>query len=71
MEKAGLATAEVARDKLLIGEKRKVLVLAGPGNNGGDAFVAARHLRIWGFDVTLVFTGERDRLLTRSQEEEA
>ncbi|HVW64786.1 MAG TPA: NAD(P)H-hydrate dehydratase [Nitrosospira sp.] len=62
MEKAGLATAEVVRDRLLIGEKHKVLVLAGPGNNGGDAFVAARHLRIWGFEVTLVFTGERASL---------
>jgi hydroxyethylthiazole kinase-like uncharacterized protein yjeF len=62
MEKAGLATAEVARDRLLAGEKNKVLVLAGPGNNGGDAFVAARHLRTWGFDVTMVFTGERPNL---------
>jgi len=62
MEKAGLATAEVARDRLLTGEKHKVLVLAGPGNNGGDAFVAARHLRMWGFDVTLIFTGERASL---------
>ena len=36
MEKAGLAAAEVVRDKLLTSEKNKVLVLAGPGNNGGD-----------------------------------
>ena len=62
MEKAGLAAAEVARDRLLTTETNKVLVLAGPGNNGGDAFVAARHLQAWWFKVTLVFTGERDRL---------
>ena len=57
MEKAGLAAAKVARDKLLTSEKNKVLVLAGPGNNGGDAFVVARHLHEWWFKVTLVFTG--------------
>ena len=57
MEKAGLAAAKVVRDKLLTSEKNKVLVLAGPGNNGGDAFVVARHLQEWWFKVTLVFTG--------------
>jgi len=57
MEKAGLAAAEVIRDKILTSEKNKVLVLAGPGNNGGDAFVVARHLQKWWFKVTLVFTG--------------
>ncbi|HET7061814.1 MAG TPA: NAD(P)H-hydrate dehydratase [Nitrosospira sp.] len=59
MEKAGLAAAEVARDELLDQDSVHVLVLAGPGNNGGDAFVVARHLREWGFKVTLVFVGER------------
>ena len=62
MEKAGLAAAEVVRDKLLTSEKNKVLVLAGPGNNGGDAFVVARHLQKWWFKVTLVFTGTPAKL---------
>ncbi len=62
MEKAGLAAAQIARDKLLIHGRKKVLVLAGPGNNGGDAFVAARHMRSWQYKVTLVFTGERCNL---------
>ena len=57
MEKAGLAAAKVVRDKLLTSERNKVLVFAGPGNNGGDAFVVARYLREWWFKVTLVFTG--------------
>jgi hydroxyethylthiazole kinase-like uncharacterized protein yjeF len=67
MEKAGLATAEVARDKLLTHDRVNVLVLAGPGNNGGDAFVAARHLRAWWFSVTLVFAGERAGLSADAQ----
>ncbi|MCO6426537.1 NAD(P)H-hydrate dehydratase [Nitrosomonas communis] len=62
MEKAGLAAAHIAKDKLLSNGKNKVLVLAGPGNNGGDAFVAARHLHAWGFQVTTVFTGISSRL---------
>ena len=60
MERAGLAAAELARE--LLADKTSVLVLAGPGNNGGDALVAARHLKSWWYRVTLVFTGDRDKL---------
>ena len=52
MERAGLAAAGVARDMLASGRAR-VLVLAGPGNNGGDAFVVARHLASWFYDVVV------------------
>ncbi len=62
MEKAGLAAAEIAKTKLLTGNGNRILVLAGPGNNGGDALVTARHLYSWGIQVTLVFTGEAGRL---------
>ncbi len=56
MARAGAAVAEFARE--LLGDRAKrVLLLAGPGNNGGDAFVAARQLKQWWFDVTVVFTG--------------
>ncbi len=61
MERAGLTAAELARDRLL-GTGKSVLVLAGPGNNGGDGFVLARHLKAWWYRVALVFTGERARL---------
>lgn len=60
MERAGLAAAEVAR--ALLGERSRVLVLAGPGNNGGDAFVVARHLRSWWLDVEVLFTGAQGKL---------
>jgi hydroxyethylthiazole kinase-like uncharacterized protein yjeF len=60
MERAGLAAAELIRAQL--GSRDRVLVLAGPGNNGGDAFVAARHLRQWWVDTTVVFTGTAESL---------
>jgi len=61
MERAGAAAAEFARS--LCGDTAKaVLVLAGPGNNGGDAFEAAAHLKRWFFRVSVVFAGERDKL---------
>ncbi|MGH8700896.1 MAG: NAD(P)H-hydrate epimerase, partial [Burkholderiales bacterium] len=61
MERAGLAVAEYARE--LMGDKEKrILLLAGPGNNGGDALVAARHLKQWWFDVTVVYPGAEAKL---------
>ncbi len=61
MERAGAAAAEFARS--LCGDTAKaILVVAGPGNNGGDAFEVAAHLKRWFFRVSVVFSGERDKL---------
>ncbi len=52
MENAGRAVAE-AIDEWIGAEDATVLVLAGPGNNGGDGLVAARYLADMGADVAL------------------
>lgn len=51
MEEAGLAVAQEAWMLLGSLEGRRIVVLSGPGNNGGDGFVAARHLADWGAEV--------------------
>lgn len=53
MERAGLAVALEVRRLLEGVAGRRVVVLVGPGNNGGDGLVAARHLTAWGAEVTL------------------
>ena len=60
MERAGLAAAEIARNVTASGGR--VLIFAGPGNNGGDAFVVARHLKSWWYKVSVVFTGDAEKL---------
>ena len=49
MENAGRAVADEAAKMVAAGAK--IAVLCGPGNNGGDGFVAARILKERGFDV--------------------
>ena len=53
MELAGLSCAQaVAR---VYPSGRAALVVAGPGNNGGDGLVLARHLVLLGFSATLFY----------------
>ena len=51
MQRAGLAASDCALDMLSTGY---VLVLAGPGNNGGDALEAAANLAQAGIDVSVI-----------------
>jgi hydroxyethylthiazole kinase-like uncharacterized protein yjeF len=60
MERAGEAVAEAAARRAPVGAR--VLVLCGPGNNGGDGFVAARLLCERGRQVRLALAGERSSL---------
>lgn len=51
MENAARSTALAAR-QILGGQRGEILILCGPGNNGGDGLAAARHLANGGFPVT-------------------
>jgi ADP-dependent NAD(P)H-hydrate dehydratase / NAD(P)H-hydrate epimerase len=59
MENAGRAVADAVSAVL---QGRRVVIVAGPGNNGGDGFVAARHLAERGYTVRVSFVGDRQRL---------
>lgn len=83
MENAGRAVAEACqRDQRMKPGDRRILVLVGPGNNGGDGLVAARYLHDAGASVQLyigkrrlegddnyALTQERDIATTRAEDD--
>lgn len=69
MEEAGLAVAQEAWMLLGSLEGRRIVVLAGPGKNGGDGMVAARHLSGWGAEV-VAYVPRARRETARDEEAE-
>jgi len=59
MLSAGQAVAEAAMNLV---EEGPIVIVAGPGNNGGDGFVAAAELAARGRDVSVILLCERDSL---------
>ncbi|AHM56223.1 YjeF [Peptoclostridium acidaminophilum DSM 3953] len=58
MENAGRKTYEQIEE--LAGNEKKILVVCGRGNNGGDGYVIARHLHNNGYTVSVSLIGGRD-----------
>lgn len=59
MERAGLAVALKVKE---LYPDKKVVVLCGGGNNGGDGLVAARNLHNWGFKVNVLVFAKKNAL---------
>ncbi len=59
MERAGAGLARITAQYCPDG---RILVVCGKGNNGGDGFVAARHLASWGHDVAVALVAEPSQL---------
>lgn len=71
MENAGRAVAEETRKFISSVIGKHVLVIVGPGNNGGDGLVAGRYLADWGAEVSLYLCSQRsadDKNLKLAQE---
>jgi len=64
MENAGAAAARYIVEKIPNVSSKKILVFAGLGNNGGDAFVVARHLAGYGSVVKVILLGSPDKIKT-------
>lgn len=61
MELAGLAVAQAVAASFPASSHPRIIVFCGPGNNGGDGLVAARHLRLFGYDVEVCYPIQSSR----------
>ncbi|UNI13714.1 NAD(P)H-hydrate epimerase [Purpureocillium takamizusanense] len=55
MELAGLSVSQAVYRVHPLNKGRRVLVACGPGNNGGDGLVAARHLFYYGYQPSIFY----------------
>ena len=62
MEQAGRGCAEHIKAVYGTGDNRRVVILAGKGNNGGDGYVIARYLQEMGWQVLVIVLAERDTI---------
>ncbi len=62
MENAGLRAADIALSVLRRGKHKQALIFCGPGNNGGDGFVIARHLANHAVAVRIFLLGDPQKL---------
>ena len=61
MERAGLGVAENVFRYYPLEEYKKVLVVCGPGNNGGDGMVCARYLWDKGYEVKIILLAKEEK----------
>lgn len=67
MELAGLSCAHaIAKCYKRTEVKKPILVCCGPGNNGGDGLVCARHLAIMGYSCTIYYPKRTEKELYRN-----
>ena len=64
MENAGAAATRRLIEKFGSVESKRILVLAGLGNNGGDGLVMARHLAGYGAKITVALLGTSEKIKT-------
>ena len=64
MENAGAAAVRYLSERFSDISSKKILIFAGLGNNGGDAFVVARHLSGFGCDVKVILLGSPAKIKT-------
>lgn len=67
MERAGAGVAQAVLHHLGDLEGRRVVLFCGPGNNGGDGFVAARHLERYGAEPVVAVFAQVSRLAPDAQ----
>ncbi len=64
MENVGASAVKRLSEKFENLNSKNILIFAGLGNNGGDAFVIARHLAGYGSQVTVVLLGQPEKIKT-------